>query len=169
MFTLDGFKWDVSCKIKRKAEMTASEISGLLLDKSYFNDVIGTYMTYEVAIEVPVWAAARYAELYELLTAPVGWHTMTLPYNDSEINITGRIQVVSDIYVGVRGGKKRWRETTFTVIANHPSKEMGLSDVITAGMTPSPEPPSTAVGDLYERTTYGWIQRLYSNADSLYY
>ena len=169
MFTIDGYEWDVSCKIKRKAEMTASDISGLLMDKSYFNDVIGTYMSYEVTVEVPVWAAARYAELYEMLTAPVDGHTMTLPYNDSEINITGRIQVVSDTYVGVRGGKKRWRETTFTVIANYPSKEMGLSDVITSGMTPSPTPPSATIGDLYEKTLYGWVQRFYDKADDTYY
>jgi hypothetical protein len=38
MFVLDGMSWDIPCDIERIAEMKASEISGMLLDKSYFND-----------------------------------------------------------------------------------------------------------------------------------
>lgn len=169
MFNIDGFEYNISCEIKRTAEIKSSEISGFLMDKTYLNDVYGTFMRYEIALEVPVWAQSRYAALYEILTAPIGWHTLVLPYNDTEITINAKIEVVSDNYVGERNGRKRWRKTTFTATANHPSKTMSLEEVITTGMTPLPDAPSAQAGDLYEYTSYGWIQRFYDDADNIYY
>ena len=46
MFSVDGVQWDVPCRIVRTAEIAASEISGMLLDRTYFNDVLGTWMRY---------------------------------------------------------------------------------------------------------------------------
>lgn len=169
MLNIDGLEWNIPCEITRQAEMKASDISGMLLNRQYFNDVLGTYMTYEVSIEVPYWMVETYVDLYELLSTPVDGHSFVLPYNDTQISITGRIQVVKDEYVLKFGGSGRWRNTTFKIIANHPSKQMDALEVITTGMTPLPEAPSPEVGDLYEYTAYGWIQRYYANADEIEY
>ena len=40
IWSIDGLEWNVPCQIERTSEMTPSEISGMLLDKSYFNDVV---------------------------------------------------------------------------------------------------------------------------------
>ena len=52
-FTVDGVEWNIPCTIERTAEITASEISGLLLNRNYFNDVLGTYMRYTISIAIP--------------------------------------------------------------------------------------------------------------------
>lgn len=168
-WSIDGFEWDIPCTIERTAELESSEISGMLMNKQYFNDVLGTWMRYTVSIAVPKGKEAEYDTLYEILTAPVDGHVCVFPYNQSQIAITARIDVVSDKYVRLPNDRTIWRHTKFECIANHPSKEMGLTDVITTGMTPSPEPPSAATGDLYEKTAYGWIQRYYNDADGMYY
>lgn len=168
-WVIDGVGWNIPCTIEREAEITASEISGLLLDKTYFNDVLGTYMKYTISIAIPRGMESEYASLYETLTAPVDGHTFTLPYNQSTITITARVTNIRDRYVRLPNGKNTWRHTQFDIIANHPSKEYLLEEVISHGLTPTPEAPSATIGDLYEYTTYGWVERYYDDADSIGY
>ena len=53
-FTIDGTEYQMPCSIQRQAEVKASNLSGDLLDGTYYNDVIGTYMTYTIGIAVPI-------------------------------------------------------------------------------------------------------------------
>ena len=168
-WSIDGMSWDIPCTIERTAEMTSSEISGMLMNKQYFNDVLGTWMRYTVSLAIPKGREADYESLYEILTAPVDGHACSFPYNQSTINITARIEVVSDKYVKLPRDRQTWRAIKFECIANHPSKELELDEVISKGMTPLPEAPSAQNGDLYEKTNYGWVQRFYDDGDEIYY
>ena len=168
MFTIDGIQWNIPCTIERTAEVTSSEISGMLLNKQYFNDVLGTFMKYTIAIAVPFGYEYLYTDIYETLTAPKDGHTFVLPYNEDTITITGRIQVVSDRYVKAQNGN-HWRQTKFTVIANHPSKTNDFGTVVATGLTPLPPDPEASVSDMYEYTQGGWVQRFYTDVDDIYY
>ena len=136
-FYIDGIQWAVPCKIERTAEMKASEISGMLLDKSWFNDVLGTYMRYEVTIVVPRGMESQYATIYEKLTEPVDGHSFVFPYNAGTLTVTGRVTDVKDVWHKV-GNANYWAGTRFTVIANNPTKTMTLSEVIARGFSPLP-------------------------------
>lgn len=168
MFTIDGMSWDIPCTIERTAEMTASDISGVLLDRTYFNDVLGTYMSYDVSVAVPVGQEWRYSTLYDILTDPMDGHVMTLPYDDGEIEITGRIETVSDTLVRI-GGINHWRNTKFRCIANHPSRQYTLDEVVTRGMTLVPHPRELAEGDMYVWQSGEWMQVHYEDVDERYY
>lgn len=150
MIVIDGLTWDVPCEIHRTAELQSSEISGLMLDLSYFNDVLGTFMAYDVGIAVPWNMLDDYSAIYELLTDPLDGHTFILPYNQDYITITGRVANVKDTLYKTADGNY-WEGCTFTVIANHPSKYMSLDEVITRGRTPVPG------------------QTVYADADERYY
>lgn len=138
IWSIDGTAWDVPCQIERTAEMTASDISGVLLDKTYFNDVLGTYMKYTVAVAVPFGMEAAINEIYEIVTTPVDGHEFVLPYNGSTITVVGHVKQVSDRYVYMGPNKNYWRGFKFEVVSNHPSKEMSLGEVVTRGMTRVP-------------------------------
>jgi len=169
-WTVDGFTWNYPCTIQRVAEVTPSEISGMMLDKTYFNDVIGMYLRYTVAIAVPRDREEDYAFIYELLTNPQNYHLFTLPYNDGEININARVQTVSDQFVRLPNNKQTWRKTTFEIISNTPTKatdETGMWNRY--GTTPYPDDPQAQVGDIYEYTAAGWILRNYENGDERAY
>lgn len=148
MWSIDGTSWNIPCTIEREAEITASEVSGMLLNKQYFNDVIGTFMKYTVAIAVPVGMESDYTYLYEKLSAPYD-HTFVFPYNDQYITITGRIQTISDRYYRGVDGASGWRGTKFTVISNAPSKTMGLAEVIERGLAPMPMVQHVDDGEVY--------------------
>lgn len=169
VFSIDGVNYDVKCQITRTAEMTASEISGMMLDKSYFNDVLGTFMKYDVTVSVPLYHQDKYAALYEVLTDPVDAHSFVMPYNNGRLTITGRVTVVSDQWERIPGGRTFWRNTRFTVIANHPSKAMNLSQVVARGRSPLPPESEVHTGDVYVYTGSGWQDANYGDADNTYY
>lgn len=125
MFTVDGIRWPWPCDISRMAEVKSSRISGLMLDRSYFNDVLGTYMAYTVNVAVPVSRQGDYDRLYEALTSPVEGHAFVLPYGQGEIAFVGRVESVSDSWV--RGG---WRGVKFSVYANRPVRALTLQEAI---------------------------------------
>lgn len=168
-FTVDGVSFMGLCEISRISTIKASDISGLLLDKTYFNDVIGTFLQYDITLALPVYDRDAYDELYELLTLPVDGHAFSMDYGQTQIQITGRIENVKDAYVRTRSGDGYWDGLQFSVIANHPSKTMDLDEVIATGLTPLPPVPEPTVGDLYEYTQSGWSQRYYEDGDEEYY
>lgn len=167
MFTIDGITWNYPCTIEREAEVTSSEVSGMMLDKSYFNDVLGTWMKYTVAIAIPTGHEGEYTDIYECLTKPQSYHTFILPYNYQEggIELVGRVQVVSDAYVRLPQGRQTWRKTRFEIIANHPSR----TEELDVGFSPFPDTGGVDIGDIYEFTAEGWQEAEYGNGDNTYY
>lgn len=158
MITVDGITWPYPCDIERVAEMTPSEISGMLLDNTYFNDVLGMFMRYTVKLAVPLNAMDAYFQIYEALTSPVDGHAFVLPYNGSTISITGRVGNVSDVYVRMANGGIYWKGIQFEVTSNAPSKQMSLGEVIRRGLTPLPDIASVEIGDTYTYTASGWVK-----------
>ena len=133
MFSIDGTVWNVPCQIEREAQMQASEISGMLLDRTYFNDVLGTYMSYNVTIAVPFNKISLYYAIYEKLTDPVEAHIFVLPYNASTITLSGRVESVSDSWVRMPGDENYWKAISFTVTAINPSRSYNWQEVISRG------------------------------------
>lgn len=171
IWSMDGLEWDVPCQIERKAEMTASEISGMLLDRTYFNDVIGTYLAYDVAIAVPFGQEDVYTDLYEAITKPVDAHEFVFPYNQQTIQVTGRVASVSDQYVYIDGKRNYWKGFKFTCVSIHPTKEMSLDEVITRGMSPIPSHINIPDGSVFvwDASEGRWIETVYKIADEEYY
>ena len=155
MFTIDGVEWDVPCDITQNPEVKASDISGLMLDGSYFNDVIGTYLSYTVKMAVPFDRVNEFKAIYEIITAPVSGHTMILPYDDGTITINARISGISKIYVRLPNGAIYWKGIQFTATSNAPYK----SGIAGEAGSRSFYPPDAgaSIGDTYTYTAVGWV------------
>lgn len=121
---IDGNVYDVACGAERRARIESSDISGTMLNGSYYNDVVGTYYDYIVTVAVPAGNETEYAEMYEALTSPEPYHTFILPYNNTNISINGRVTKVTDTFVRAEGSVKLWRSTSFMIISNEPQKEV---------------------------------------------
>lgn len=164
-FSIDGKTWDYPCQIEREAEIKSSDLSGLMLDKSYFNDVLGTWMQYTVTLAVPIGNEPDYYIIYNALTAPVEGHDFVLPYNSSDISFFGRVTSVSDAWVKMADGNY-WKGTTFNIIANEPSKEAVLDDVVTRGHTPVAPLPWSGIVRLYIDDD-GYLHQLKTEGEEL--
>ena len=169
MIIIDGFEWNVPCDIERVAEVTPSEISGLMLDKTYFNDVIGTFLRYDVTLAVPTTMKDEYDSLYETLTDPVDAHSFVMPYGRSTVQITARVENVQDVLVYSTTRKQYWKGVKFSAIANHPTKKMELEEVLSVGVSPFPEAAEFPIGTIYEVTENGWEEVDYPDLDRVYY
>ena len=171
MFTVDGIEWAYPCAVQRAAEVKYSSISGLMLDGSIFNDVLGTYMQYTLRLAIPLTDRDAGNTIYEKLTEPVDGHVFVFPYNASTITVTGAIKgQISDVYVRMPNGGTYWNGLKFTVAANAPSKTMSLSEVITRGRAPLPDIAEPSVGDTYTWDGDQWtVAQTYQDADDMYF
>lgn len=171
MFTVDGITWPYPCSVERASEIKLSEISGMLMDGSAFNDVLGTYMQYKLKLAIPLTDRDAGNQIYELLTQPVDGHTFVFPYNSSTVTITGLVSgPVNDVFVRLSNGGKYWKGLQFTVKSNAPTKQMSLSQVLTRGRAPLPDVASPSVGDTYtwDGTAWGPAPE-YEDADDIAY
>ena len=170
MFTVDGVEWSIPCDIERVSEIRASEISGMLMDKTIFNDVLGTYLKYDVKLVPNPRQMADYYSVYEVLNAPVGSHSFVMPYNESTVTLTGCLKDIRDVYVRMPNGGRMWKGVRFSVIASAPTKTMSLTEAISNGLPPYPPVENPDIGDAYQYFADGWeeIDGL-PDADSIAY
>ena len=168
IWSVDGVEWDIPCQVERAVELQATDISGFMLNGEYFNDVMGTYMRYDVAIAVPLGMRDEYYSVFELLSAPVNKHDFVMPYNGGTIPIEGRVEDLSDAYVYMDEGNNWWKGVRFSVVANKPTKWMSFDEFEQSGM-PTPLVSEAVEGDLYEYTENGWQQASYQDADGEYF
>lgn len=170
MFMIDGILWDVPCDIEQAPDVRTSEISGLMLDGSYFNDVIGTYLNYSVKMVVPLDRRNDFYVVYNKVIEPVDGHVCSFPFENSIISITARITNIKKIWVRLAGGANYWKGITFNVVANHPSLSLSLSEVITRGRAPLPDVAQPAEGATYTYTNGQWVPaQTYADADLIAY
>ena len=170
MLTIDGIQYDVKCEVKRTANVTSSDISGMTLDKNYFNDVVGTYMSYQVTLKYPLYDQNKYAELYEVLTAPVDGHVFVMPYNQGVLTVTARIATVPDVRQELDSGRKYWEALQFQIVANHPTRTMSLGQVISRGRAPVPDISQPNEGDTFSWVEGHWSKTAeYPDADKIAY
>ena len=157
MFSIDGVQYNVKCTIEREAEIKASDISGMLLDGVMFYDILGTYMSYDISLVMPLHNRERYATLIEQLTEPVGGHAFVLPYNGATIQITGKVESPRDVWVKLESGYTYWQGLRFTVTSNAPTKSETLGEVIARGLPVVPDVSSPEEGDAYIWDGSGWV------------
>lgn len=156
MFTVDGIEWTIPCDIERKPDLRDSDISGLMLDRTVFHDVIGTYMNYDITLVPNPSQMGDYYALYEVLTAPVPTHEFALPYNNMTVLLLGHVRDISDVYVRMAGGQVYWKGMKFSVEAIHPTKQETLQQVIVHGLPALPDVAEPSIGDTYTYTGSGW-------------
>ena len=168
MFTIDGVEYNVKCSIERTVEIRESSISGQLMDGQIFRDVMGTYYSYEIRLEMPLKNRDRYAALIELLTEPVDGHAFVLPYNNGTLQLTGKPDGIEDVWEKLPSGYTYWSGLRFTIEPNGPTKANTLGEAIARGLTPLPDVAEPSQGDSYTWDGEEWqVSVVYQNADNM--
>lgn len=166
---IDGLVCDYVKSLKRTSRINRTDISGKLLNGEDWNDVDGQYLDFEVEL-APFWwlPGSRYAQIYEAITAPVGGHLITVPYNEGTVTINARIEQMDDTCTKRPDGRYYWLNPTFTIIANAPTRQLDLDAVLIRGRTPLPELSEGTPGDswVYEEES-GWVFEHYDNAEEV--
>lgn len=123
MIKVDGTTYNFPCDISRKARIVSSDVSGMLMNNTEYNDALATYYDYTIKIAVPITDMTDYAAFFEQVTAPVNSHTFTFPYNQGTKNIVAKVESISDRYFREVNGVQVWRSVQLNIHALRPSKE----------------------------------------------
>lgn len=125
MFKVDSVAYPVVVEpggLHRKAAVLDGDNAGRAKSGKMIRDVIGTYYNYTLKLDTRGLAVDKYDALYEVLTAPVDYHTIEMPYGQGSITFQAYVSNVEDRLLDKSTGKTFWGEMTVTFTALAPKR-----------------------------------------------
>ena len=121
--TIDGASFDVGVKyIKRQARIEDGPNAGNSKRGDWIRDVYGTYYDYILAFDTSAGLSrADYDTLYSILTAPVEFHTLAVPYGQNTLSFTAGITGAEDNVILMDDGTV-WGNLSITFRAKSPQR-----------------------------------------------
>lgn len=121
--TIDGASFDVGVEyIKRQARIEDGPNAGNSKRGDWIRDVYGTYYDYILAFDTSAGLTrADYDTLYSILTAPVEFHTLVVPYGQSTLAFAAGITGSEDNVILMDDGTV-WGNLSITFRAKSPQR-----------------------------------------------
>ena len=121
--TIDGASFDVGVEyIKRQARIEDGPNAGNSKRGDWIRDVYGTYYDYILAFDTSAGLSrADYDTLYSILTAPVEFHTLVVPYGQSTLSFAAGITGAEDNVILMDEGTV-WGNLSITFRAKSPQR-----------------------------------------------
>ncbi len=125
LLTIDGRTFQVMVSsLKRSFRLQEGRNACDMQDGSHIRDLVGVYIDYTMEIDPDYARTADYDTLYEILSAPVDSHTVTLPYGrNSTITYQAQITGGDDALIASDGKSDAlWGGLTVLFKAKQPQK-----------------------------------------------
>ena len=121
--TIDGTPFDVGVVyIKRKARVPDGPNAGEAKRGDWIRDVYGTFYDYILAFDTSAGLSKEdYDTMYSLLTAPVEFHTLVVPYGQSTLSFNAGITGAEDNVILMDDGTV-WGNLSITFRAKKPQR-----------------------------------------------
>ena len=121
--TIDGTPFDVGVEyIKRKARIPDGPNAGEAKRGDWIRDVYGTFYDYILAFDTSAGLSRTdYDTLYSILTAPVEFHTLVVPYGQSTLTFYAGITGAEDNVILMDNGTV-WGNLSITFRAKAPQR-----------------------------------------------
>ena len=121
--TIDGASFDVGVEyIKRQARIEDGPNAGNSKRGDWIRDVYGTYYDYILAFDTSAGLTrADYDTLYSVITAPVEFHTLVVPYGQSTLTFAAGITGAEDNVILMDDGTV-WGNLSITFRAKSPQR-----------------------------------------------
>ena len=122
LFKINGRAYNVGAiSVVRKPSSDRTDL-GHTMDGRKHNYPNGTYFDYEISISSKGMDLAEYDALFEAITSPVEYQTVTMPYGQAEITFDAVIKSGNDKIVSNFKNYRKWGELKFTVEAVEPQR-----------------------------------------------
>lgn len=122
LFTIDGRAYNVAVvSLKRKAAILDGENAGRTMSGIMMRDIIGTYYNYDLTLGTSLLSPSDYDALYEILTAPVDSHMITMPYGQETKTFRAYISNANDALIKMNRNNM-WSSLTVTFTAMEPAR-----------------------------------------------
>ena len=121
--TIDGTSFDVGVEyIKRQARIEDGPNAGNSKRGDWIRDVYGTFYDYILAFDTSSGLSKEdYDTMYGILTAPVEFHTLVVPYGQSTLSFQAGITGAEDNVILMDNGTV-WGNLSITFRAKSPQR-----------------------------------------------
>ena len=121
LIEVDGVSYDViNSELTRSFQVLDGENAGRTLDGEMHRDVIGTYYNYTWKLEPKT--TEDYSTLYDVLSSPSDYHTITVPYNQSTKTFRAYVTNGQDQLRRQEDGVNYWTGLSINFIAISPNR-----------------------------------------------
>lgn len=125
LFSVDGRYFNVRIPeegIKRSFSVADSDKAGRVLTGRMMRDIIGTFYNYTINIDTNTLSKSEYDEFYEIISSPVDYHTITVPYAQSALKFDAYITGGEDTLKISNSGGNTWTGLSLNFVAMEPRK-----------------------------------------------
>jgi len=121
MIKIDGIDYNVPIASLTRTADFLDKFAERTADGVLHRDLIGVYYNYEIEFgRAP--SMAEYTLLYQKLTEPEEFHTITLPDEDGDLTFSGYVSGIRDELIRIRGSERYWMKLSCSVVAQSPSR-----------------------------------------------
>jgi hypothetical protein len=118
---VDGHKFRLGItSLQRKNTVLDDDNSGRLMSGVMERSIIGSYYNYTLGIEPII--QADYDTFYELISSPMEYHTLTVPYGSGTTTFKAYVSNVTDNLKAVHNSKNYWGGMKVNFIAMSPQR-----------------------------------------------
>lgn len=126
VFSVDGVEYPgvfVKSPIRRSFNVLDGENAGRTMDGKMQRDIIGTYYTYHMDLDMSNSDPEEYDALFEVLSAPVDSHQITVPFGQSTITYEAYVANGEDELERIRrDGSRKWNNLSINFVAMDPNR-----------------------------------------------
>ena len=108
--------------IKRNFQVLDGDNAGRVMSGAMVRDVIGTYYNYSISVDPDGNWPQEYDRLYEVISAPVAYHTIVVPYAQATLTFRAYVTNGSDDLGFMAETQNRWGNLSFNFIAMAPQR-----------------------------------------------
>ena len=122
---IDGKSYNISIPekgIKRNFEILDTDKAGRLVNGDMQRDIIGTFYNYSVEFKTNNLTRKEYDDFYEVISAPVEYHTIIVPYGQSTLEYKAYVTNGQDILERIDKNGNKWSGITVNFIATSPKR-----------------------------------------------
>ncbi len=125
LVSIDGKYYNISIPgngIRRSFAVTDTDNSGRNISGEMLRDIIGTYYNYTIQFNTKQLNPAEYDDLYETLSAPVDYHTITVPYGQTTLTYKAYVTGGNDSLSHRNSLGNKWTGLSIDFIAMSPQR-----------------------------------------------
>lgn len=122
---MDGTTYNLRVQyetIGRSFRLEDGENAGKMISGLYERDLVGTYYDYSMTVEPEPGSEADYDAFYEVISAPVQSHSITMPYGQGTMTFDAMVYEGTDLYRGMVAGQRKWAGLQVTFSAKGPQR-----------------------------------------------
>lgn len=123
LFKVDGISYDVFVPVgglKRSFKVLDGPNAGRLLNATMTRDVLGTFYNYNLQIRRSNSDLSSYDDLYEVLSSPEDYHTVTFPYGQETLTFDAYVTDGEDQLSRKSKSGQYWDGLSINFIAMEP-------------------------------------------------